>query len=46
MAGDVTADTASVHAAVEKAVREYLDQRLWVHRRWKARPPGEPGLYD
>jgi KDO2-lipid IV(A) lauroyltransferase len=31
---------------VEKYVRRYPDQWLWIHRRWKTRPPGEPGLYD
>jgi KDO2-lipid IV(A) lauroyltransferase len=31
---------------VERYVRRYPDQWLWIHRRWKTRPPGEPGLYD
>ena len=30
---------------VEKYVRRYPDQWLWIHRRWKTRPPGEPGIY-
>ena len=30
MTGDVTADTARIHAAVEGAIREYPDQWLWV----------------
>ncbi len=45
MTGDVARDTARVQAAVEMAIREYPDQWLWVHRRWKARPPGESELY-
>ena len=31
---------------VEKYVRRYPDQWLWIHRRWKTRPPGEPGIYE
>jgi KDO2-lipid IV(A) lauroyltransferase len=45
MTGDVQADTQSVHSVLESVIREYPDQWLWIHRRWKTRPPGEPGLY-
>lgn len=43
--GDVEADTAAIQRAVESAIREHPDQWLWIHRRWKTRPPGEPALY-
>jgi KDO2-lipid IV(A) lauroyltransferase len=43
--GDEIADTQSVQSALERAIREYPDQWLWIHRRWKTRPPGEPPLY-
>ncbi len=39
--GDEVADTAAIQKAVEKAIRQHPDQWLWVHRRWKSRPPGE-----
>jgi KDO2-lipid IV(A) lauroyltransferase len=42
---DVTANTAAFTSAIEKYVRRYPDQWLWVHRRWKTRPPGEAPLY-
>ncbi len=45
MSGDVKADTQSVHSVLERVIREYPDQWLWIHRRWKTRPPGEPSLY-
>jgi Kdo2-lipid IVA lauroyltransferase/acyltransferase len=47
--GDVEADalanTALFNQVIEKYARQYPDQWLWVHRRWKTRPEGEPGLY-
>ncbi len=42
---DTVANTAQFTMAIENFVRQYPDQWLWVHRRWKTRPPGEPSLY-
>jgi KDO2-lipid IV(A) lauroyltransferase len=42
---DVVANTAQFTKIIEDYVRRYPDQWLWVHRRWKTRPPGEPSLY-
>jgi KDO2-lipid IV(A) lauroyltransferase len=45
MTGHVREDTQRVHAMLESVIRQYPDQWLWIHRRWKTRPPGEPPLY-
>lgn len=37
---DALANTAQFTAAIEDFVRQYPDQWLWVHRRWKTRPEG------
>ena len=42
---DTVANTAKFTKVIEEYVRRYPDQWLWVHRRWKTRPEGEPGLY-
>ena len=42
---DALANTALCTAALEAIIREYPDQWLWLHRRFKTRPPGEPPQY-
>ena len=42
---DIVANTALFNQVLESFIRKYPDQWLWVHRRWKTRPPGEAGLY-
>jgi len=42
---DVAANTARLTAVLEEAIRNYPSQWLWMHRRWKTRPPGEPSIY-
>jgi KDO2-lipid IV(A) lauroyltransferase len=42
---DVAADTARVNERIERMVREAPEQYLWVHKRFKTRPPGDPPLY-
>jgi KDO2-lipid IV(A) lauroyltransferase len=42
---EILANTANFTRLIEDYVRKYPDHWLWVHRRWKTRPPGEPPLY-
>jgi KDO2-lipid IV(A) lauroyltransferase len=38
--------TQKITATVEKYVRKYPEQWLWIHKRWNTRPKGEKGLYQ
>src|SRR5258705_7963768 len=42
----IDVNTARFAAAVERMVRLYPDQWLWIHKRWKTRPPGEADGYE
>jgi len=42
---DVVENTARFTKVIETFVRAYPDQWLWVHKRWKTRPPGEKPIY-
>lgn len=43
--GDDLADATRVNAVLEQQVRAMPEQYLWIHRRFKTRPEGEPDLY-
>jgi KDO2-lipid IV(A) lauroyltransferase len=42
---DILNGTRLCNDVIESWIRRYPDQWLWIHRRWKTRPPGAPGLY-
>jgi Kdo2-lipid IVA lauroyltransferase/acyltransferase len=42
----VEQDTRRMNAYIEERVREMPEQYLWMHRRFKTRPRGEPSLYS
>lgn len=42
---DILEGTRRSTAVIEEWIRRYPEQWLWIHRRWKTRPAGEPGLY-
>lgn len=43
--GDPLADAAAMNRWIEELIRANPPQYLWVHKRFKTRPPGEPPLY-
>jgi len=42
---DALANTAAFTRVIESYATRYPEQWLWVHRRWKTRPAGEPPIY-
>jgi len=47
--GDEDADvrrlTIEMTRQIENQIRQYPGQWLWIHKRWKTRPPGEAKIY-
>ena len=43
--GDDRADACAINALAERLILRQPAHYLWVHRRFKTRPPGEPSLY-
>lgn len=41
----VEEDTARMNRELERWVLKMPEQYLWTHKRFKTRPPGEPGIY-
>jgi KDO2-lipid IV(A) lauroyltransferase len=42
---DVRRVTIEITRRVENQIRNFPGQWLWIHKRWKTRPPGEPRIY-
>lgn len=43
--GDETSDVRRMNEEIERLVREMPEQYVWVHKRFKTRPTGEPKFY-
>ena len=42
---DVRRVTIEITRRLENQIRKFPGQWLWIHKRWKTRPPGEPPIY-
>jgi len=43
--GDDDLDARRMNAFLEEQIRRMPEQYYWVHKRFKTRPNGEPGVY-
>ncbi len=43
---DIRQLTSRFTKTVEDYIRRYPDQWLWIHKRWRTRPPGEQNFYE
>ncbi|MFD2365287.1 lipid A biosynthesis acyltransferase [Pseudoduganella sp. GCM10020061] len=43
--GDLEGSARRMNAFIEARVREAPSEYFWTHKRFKTRPPGEPGVY-
>ncbi len=43
--GDLAADTRRMNEYIERRILEMPEQYLWMHKRFKTRPPGEASFY-
>ena len=43
---DIENDCARINQVIERMVREAPSQYLWIHRRFKTRPPGHASFYQ
>ena len=44
--GDDPADAERLNGVLEGQIARSIEQYLWIHRRFKTRPPGAPPVYD
>ncbi len=43
--GDEVSDATAINASIENWVRRFPGNYMWIHQRFKTRPPGEDPFY-